>query len=114
MDRACMLDRLDIEICTGSGRGYATSPARTCFDIDFPSRFRKRQRSSVKSGSAVAFSLREEQCAKLGLAKSHGAFKHCIETGSSSLELEMTFRTSEVAVCRSSDSVRSSVRWRSR
>ena len=35
-------------------------------------------------------------------------------TGSSSPgELEMTFSTSEVAVCCSSDSVRSSVRWRS-
>ena len=37
-----------------------------------------------------------------------------LNTGSSSPgELEMTFSTSEVAVCCSSDSVRSSVRWRS-
>ena len=35
-------------------------------------------------------------------------------TGTSSAgELEMTFSTSEVAVCCSSDSERSSVRWRS-
>ena len=56
----------------------------------------------------------KEQHAELGLAKSGAFASTASNTGLSSPgELEMTLSTSDVAVCCSSDSERSSVRWRS-
>ena len=56
---------------------------------------------------------RRNKIAELGLTDAGCICQHALKTGSSSPgELEMTFSTSEVAVCWSSDS-QSSVRWRS-
>ena len=58
--------------------------------------------------------LDTKQHAKIGLADAHRVPQHGLKHGSSSpRELEMAFKTSEVAVCCSSDSLKSSVRWRS-
>ena len=58
--------------------------------------------------------LVDQQVAKFCLADLHRVLQHRWNTGSSSPgELEMTCSTSLVAVCCSSASVRSSVRWRS-
>ena len=51
---------------------------------------------------------------KLGVADADGILKHGCKTGSRSPgELEITCSTSDVAVCSSSASLKSVVRWRS-
>ena len=69
---------------------------------------------AVSGDGAKEISLAQEQTAERGLADADCILQHGIEHGLNSPgELEMTFRTSEVAVCCSSASERSSVRWRS-
>ena len=76
-----------------------------------PLEFGKFQRRTDFRCEVEGLAVEAEQHAELGVADARCVLQHSLETGSSSPgELLMTCSTSEVAVCCSSASLRSSVR----
>src|SRR5262249_17109548 len=79
-----------------------------------PPLLRKRQRRAVHGNDTQRIALAQIESAELGLANPHRFARMISNTGCRLPdELDITCSTSDVAVCCSSASLKSSVRWRS-